>query len=59
MNLKYPDDRVNGFVQLSLHGNPYVSDCRQSGDFIADAMRFSGAFLVLSRRLDRMREGAV
>jgi hypothetical protein len=55
-SLHYPQDRYNGFVQLTDgNGNAYVPDFRRSynkGGEIADALEYSRAFLVLARRMN-------
>lgn len=57
-SLKYPNDRYNGFVQLTDgKGNPYVPDFIRSYDCGAEAgnaMKYAGAFLVLANRLAKM-----
>lgn len=55
-SLQYPQDRYNGFVQLTDgKGNAYVADFRRSynkGSEIADALEYCRAFLVLARRME-------
>lgn len=57
-SLKYPDDRFNGHVQLTDgSGNIFITDfsrCSITKDKIGDALKFSGAFLVISHRLDKI-----
>ncbi len=52
--LKYPNDRVNGFVLLSgANGNLYVPDFIKTYDRGSDegnAMAYAGACLALARR---------
>lgn len=58
ISLKYPNDRINGFVQLKDgNGKPYVADFIRSYDCGVDAgnaMKYAGAFIVLSKRLDNV-----
>jgi hypothetical protein len=57
-SLKYPHDRFNGFVQLTDgNGAPYVFDCPYPdyGSKEGHAMKFSGAFLALANRMDKLR----
>lgn len=54
--LPYPNDRFNGYVQLSGPDGLFVCDKKPTGDLIADALKFSGAFLVLSKRLQARSE---
>lgn len=54
-SLKYPHDRVNGFVQLKDgDGKLFVPEFnRFSQDSNeGDAMKYAGAFLILAKRLD-------
>jgi hypothetical protein len=52
--LQYPNDRHNGFVQLTDGtGNLYVPDFISSydcGNDVGNAMKYAGAFLVLAQR---------
>ena len=60
MSLVYPYDRHNGFVQLTDgNGLPYVFDCfyPDYGSAAGHAMKFAGAFLVLSRRFNEATDG--
>ena len=54
-SLKYPEDRFNGFVQLTDgNGEPYVADFVRSYDATSDAgnaMKFAGAWLILAKRI--------
>jgi hypothetical protein len=52
-SLRYPHDRVNGYVQLTDgNGNLYVPDRRPtSNGQAADAMKYAGAFLILASRV--------
>ena len=50
--LKYPFDRVNGFVQLTDgNGDIFVTDMQRTGNEVYDALKYSGAFLILAHRL--------
>lgn len=55
-SLKYPHDRFNGFVQLTDgNGNAYVpafSREHKGGSDVGNAMKYSGAFMVLARRMN-------
>ena len=54
-SLQYPQDRVNGFVQLKDgNGNMYVPDFTRSynqGSNEGNAMAYAGAFLKLAKRV--------
>jgi hypothetical protein len=54
-SLKYPHDRINGYVQLTDgNGNQYVVDKKRTGNDVLDAINYSKAFLVLASRLDNV-----
>jgi hypothetical protein len=56
-SLKYPHDRVPGYVLLTDgKGNPFVPDRRPTGNIVADAMKYAGAFLALARRIAERNE---
>jgi len=53
-SLKYPHDRVNGYVQLKDgNGNLYVPDFHALGteNDAGESMKYAGAFLILANRI--------
>lgn len=59
-SLQYPNDRVNGFVQLTDgNGNMYVPDFTRSydrGSNEGNAMAYAGAFLQLAKRVQEFNQ---
>lgn len=58
--LKYPQDRYNGYVQLTDgNGCAFVPDWdltrtgESRGSEAGDAMKYAGAFLVLANRMNK------
>jgi hypothetical protein len=57
-SLKYPHDRFNGYVLLTDgDGQPFIPDWdlkrdnTDRGSEVGDAMKYTGAFLQISKRL--------
>ena len=57
MMLKYPNDRVNGYVLLSVNGEFYLPEWdltrtnESRGSVEGDNLKYAGAFLQLAKRM--------